>query len=265
MARAITACFAFLTLLAVPARATDLPEIQKHGSLRVLVVLDTQRPEFFSMKPEAPGFDREILEGFAKLNGLKLDVISVPTWEGLIPALLEARGDVIAGRFTATELKRKSIQFTSEVFPRRLVVMTRKPHRVVNTLEELRTEKVGTLKGTALAEAVAAAGVPRSKVDDGFAIGGLFGEALRSGRITAAVWGVESVVATQREDPAIQLGMFLGKSESIAYGLRKEDQQLLAALNQHIGHVHKSGGWSRLVLKYFGQDALEILKKARSE
>lgn len=76
-----------------------------------------------------------------------LEVVPVAAWDALIPELLAGKGDLIAGRFTVTESRRKLIAFTSEVFPTRNVVLTRRPHRVVETLAELRQEKVGTVKG----------------------------------------------------------------------------------------------------------------------
>lgn len=265
MRRAVGACLPLLAVLAPHAGARDLREIETRRSLRVLVALDTRRPEFFSLKSDAPGFDHEVLAGFAEHRGLKLEVVQVQDWRGLVPALLERQGDLIAGRFGASESRKKLINFTTEVFPRRLVVMTRKPHRIIKSLQELRAERVGTVKGTGMAEAVAAAGVPPSKVDDGIEVGGDLPAALRSGRVTAAVWGAESVIVAQREDPDIQIGMFVGKPESVAFGVRKEDTELLGALNEHIDRLHRSGAWNRLVVKYFGESALEILRKARSE
>jgi ABC-type amino acid transport substrate-binding protein len=265
MGRAAHTCFLLLALLASHVGATDLPEIERIGSVRVVVALDARRPEFFSLKPESPGFDRDILEGFSKLHRLKLEVVPVANWASLIPTLLDGKGDLIAGRFSAHESRRKVIDFTTEVFPRRLVVLTRKPHRVVKSREELRTERVGTVKGTGMAEAIAAAGVPPSLVDDGIGVGGDLPGALRSGRVTATVWGFESALAEQREDPDIQIGMFLGERESIAFGVRKEDKRLLAALNEYIDGIRRSGTWNRLVVKYFGDAALKILKTVRPE
>jgi ABC-type amino acid transport substrate-binding protein len=58
--------------------------------------------------------------------------------------------------------------------------------------------------------------------------------------------------------------MFLGPPGSLAYGVRKGDTALLAALNSYIEGIRKTPTWSRLVVKYFGDDAPEILRKARS-
>ena len=63
----------------------------------------------------------------------------------------------------------------------------------------------------------------------------------------------------------MSLGPVLGPSESLAYGVRKEDQGLLAALNQHLQVVRSSGTWNRLTVKYLGDSAPAILKKARED
>ena len=261
MTRTLSAALA-LAVLASEGAAADLPEIEKRGTLRVLVMLDQRRPEFFTLDQKAPGFDHDVLRRFAQLHHVFLEPVPVPSWDALIPALLAGKGDLVAGRFTVTESRKKLVAFTVEVFPTRNVVLTRQPHRVVQTLEELRTEKVGTIKGTSMAEAIAAAGVPPARVDDAIPTGG-FAEALKSGRITAAVWGVESAIAAQREDPALQIGMFLGPPSSLAYAVRKGDRALLDALNDYVSNLRRTATWHRLVVDYFGVDALDVLKKAR--
>ncbi|MGH8514778.1 MAG: transporter substrate-binding domain-containing protein, partial [Gammaproteobacteria bacterium] len=80
------------------------------------------------------------------LHRLRMEPVTVSTWDGLIPALLQGRGDLVAGRFTVTEARSRQVAFTTEVFPTRNVVLTRRPGRVVTTLDELRAEKVGKIK-----------------------------------------------------------------------------------------------------------------------
>jgi len=262
MLRTLSAVLALAAVLPARTAEADLPDVLQRGSLRVLVMIDTRRPEFFTLNEASPGFDREVLQGFAQLHHVKLEPVRVPAWDALIPALLDGQGDLVAGRFTVTESRKKLVAFTTEVFPTRNVVLTRRPHRVVRTVEELRAEKVGTIKGTSMAEAIAAAAVPPARVDDGIPAGG-FAEALRSGRITAAVWGVESAIAAQREDPDIQIGLFLGPPSSLAYAVRKGDAALLEALNDYVTNLRRTPTWSRLVVDYFGAAALEVLRKAR--
>jgi membrane-bound lytic murein transglycosylase F len=245
----------------VGAQAADLAEIQSSGALRVLVVDGS--PAFLSLKAGGePGLDREILDGFARLHKLTLKPVEAPTWESLVPMLVEGKGDVIAGGVTVTPARSQKIDFTVEVFPTRNVVVTRKPTLVVTTLAELRALKVGTIKGSSMAEAISGAGVPAANLDDGIQSGGA-PAALRSGRIAATVSGIEDAFLYRRDDPSMQIGMFVGPAGSLAYGVRKNAPQLKAALDEYLGNMRRTPTWSRLVLKYFGDDAPALLKKAR--
>ena len=99
--------------LAGAAAAQDLPEIQARGTRRVLAVTSAEQTFFVSDAPRG-GFDWEMLEGFAKLQKVTLELVAVDGWDELIPALLKDRGDLVAGGFTATDPRRKQIAFTAE-------------------------------------------------------------------------------------------------------------------------------------------------------
>jgi ABC-type amino acid transport substrate-binding protein len=252
-------------LLVPPAVAAgeDLAEIKARGVLRVLGVVHDPEDEFLTDQP-GRGLDRELLEGFARLQGVTVEVVKAGSWDALVPALLRGKGDLIAGRFTVTEARKKLIDFTPEVFPTRNVVVTRAPHRVIRTLEELRAEKVGTVKGTSLADAVAAAGVPAAQVDDGVPSGRL-PDALRSGRVGAVVLGVESAIAARRTDPDLKLGLFLGSPGAMAWGVSRKSPQLLEVLSEYVASARRTATWNRLVVKYFGSEAPEVLHQARGD
>ena len=248
---------------ASPARA-DLAEIEARGVMRVLVILDNET-QFFSGRPgKTPGFDYEILDGFARAHRVRLELVPATAWETLIPLLLQGKADLIAGRFTKTESRQKVIDFTSEVFPTRNVVVTRKPHRVVKTLEELRKERVTVLRGTSMAELLQELGVPAQNIDYSIPTGGI-PQALHEGRITCTVHEIHTAIVNQRSDPSLQIGLGIGPPVSLAYGVRKGDGRLLAALNAHLQNVRQAGIWNKLTVKYFGPAALDILQQARSQ
>ena len=247
---------------AVFLRADDLADLKKRGTLRALVVDGS--PAFISLRRGDPsGFEREILDGFCRLHGLRLELVEVPTWEELVPALVEGRGHIIAGGVNDTPARRKLIDFTVEVFPTRDVVLTRRPTLPILTLEELRAAKVGTIKGTSLADRVVEAKVPRGNVDDTLPATG-FAEALRTRRVVAVVDGVEDALLLKRSDPELEIGMFLGPPLSMAFGVRKDAPALRDALSDYVSYTRKSGAWSRLVVKYFGETASDVLRKARA-
>ena len=65
--------------------------------------------------------------------------------------------------------------------------------------------------------------------------------------------------------PDLEIGLFLGHPGSLAYGLRRDETELLAALNAYIDNNRHTPTWNRLVVKYFGENAPEVLRKARGD
>ncbi len=261
MPRFVAVC-TLVGLLMAPrtAPARDLPAVRQEGILRVLLVPTELEPEFADLRSKSrPGFDLEILQGFARAQKVKLEIVKIDGWDKLIPALLAGRGDVIAGRFTDTAARRRQIRFTQPVFPTAVVVVTRKPHRAVNTLAELRSERIGTIRGTSMDEELAAAKI-RGKIDYTTLEKKALSAALKAGDITAAAWGFEGALAAAKRDRDLQIGMRLGRPASLAYGVRKGDDTLRAALDAHIQMMRGTGAWQRLVVRYLGESAAKILK-----
>jgi len=249
-----------LGLLAASASLASDLELRKSGTLQVLVVDGS--PAFYKLGAAGePGLDREILDGFARLHGLSVKAVEVPSWAVLVAWLQEGRGDVLAGGVTETPARAQKIAFSAEVMPTRQVLVSRKPARVLQKLEDLRREKVGTVKGSSMAEALQAAGIDfDSSIPSGGAV-----EALRAGRMTATLSGIEDALLYQREDASIQIGGFVGPPGSLAFGVRKDAPRLKAALDQYVTNLRRTPTWGRLVVKYFGDRAPELLKRARGE
>jgi ABC-type amino acid transport substrate-binding protein len=247
------------TLVAVPA-AGDLPQLQKRGTLRVLAATEEQ-PEMFTFRGGAePGFEREMLEGFARLQRLRLVVVPVRGFQERIPALLRGDGDVIVGLIDTPE-RRQEIAFTNEVMPARHVVVTYSSRRPVTTLSQFRAERVGVLKGTTWEKQAQEAGVPAESQTAFADLGSLLG-ALRAGQITATVMSVSDMTLAMKRDPGLQAGLFLGEPGHAAWGVRLEDRQLRAALDEYLDYMRRSASWNRLVVKYFGEQALLVLGKS---
>jgi ABC-type amino acid transport substrate-binding protein len=107
-------------LFPLSARAQDLRDLKASGKLRVLAVTVSEGPQFMSPAGASdPGFDAEILAGFARLHGLTVERVSVASWDALAASLLKGLGDLVAGGFTSTAARRETVDFTVEVFPTR--------------------------------------------------------------------------------------------------------------------------------------------------
>jgi ABC-type amino acid transport substrate-binding protein len=241
----------------------DLDAIAARGTLRVLAAVDDDEAWFSSKAGDTPGFEREVLEGFARLHKLRFEAVRVRNWADAIPMLLEEKGDLLAG-VNDTQARRRQVDFTTELLPARHVVVTRRPQPPILTVAELRAARLAVVPDTTWAEAVEAAGVPASHrvavVDTPAAV-----EALRAGQATATVADVLDFLLQRRRDHDLQAGMTLGGSLSSAWAVRKADVQLRRALDAYLAALRASPNWSRLLVKYFGEDAPAVLGRPPSQ
>jgi ABC-type amino acid transport substrate-binding protein len=250
-------------ILAAPwAAAADLDAIAARGSLRVLVGAG-EEPVWFSVNGgDAPGFEREVLEGFARLHKVRFEAVVVEEWADAIPTLLQGKGDLLAG-VNDTPERRRQVDFTAELLPARNVVVTRRPGAPVRTASELSAARFAVVPHTTWAEALDKAGIPDSRrllVED---VDGAF-DALRAGRATATVTDVLDFLLQRRRDRDLEAGMVLGGALSSAWAVRKTDPELRQALNGYLVALRASANWSRLLVKYFGEDAPAVLGRTPS-
>jgi len=238
-----------------PAVAADLAEVRARGTLRALVSAD-ESPEAFSFKADGPpGFDRELLEGFARVHDLRLEAVPVKRFADMLPRLKAGDGDVVAG-IIDTEARRREIAFTSEVLPARLVAVTRDPLPAPSSLTALSAETAGVIPGNAWAKAVAEAGVSAARTVSFADVPALL-KGLRDGSITATVMSVVDFTMAKKRDAALRAGTFVGpRGSGGAWGLRSSDRELKRALDEYLTAARRSGSWSRLVIRYYVHDVL---------
>jgi len=229
------------------------------------VIVDSSNlVERFNLGSGEPGLEKEMLQGFAALHQLKLEIVTVERIDDRLQALNGKKGDVVAGT-VATDSRRKLVAFTSEVLPSRHVVINRKPADAITSLPALRAQRVLATKGSSWAETALAVGVPAANLDDSYRTPEEMLAALKSRRGAAAVMTVVWAILERNRDPELQLGLFVGPFSTVAFAVRKDNPQLLKALDDYVSNLRRSATWSRLVVKYFGASALEILKKSRAD
>jgi polar amino acid transport system substrate-binding protein len=254
----VTGLVAGLAALSVPSRSSDLPEIASRGSLRVIAA-EGEQPEIFDFEgdPAKPGLEREMLEGFARLNRLKLEVVPVASFADRIPALLRGDGDVVVGLVDTAEWRRQ-IDFTAEILPVQHLAVTHETASPVPTLDELRRRRVGVVRGTTAGAEARAAGVPESQLVSFPDVEPMLG-ALAAGRVGAVVMTVSDFTLAAGRHPALRAGVSLGQVQKAAWGVRRGDDQLRHALDDYIGNLRSGPSWNRLVVVYFGEKALTVL------
>ena len=267
MKRALSSLFRAATVAAVSqvaaplGAAEDLAALEKRGAIRAIVAAD-EAPETYALGAGGePGFERELLEGFARLRGLKVETVVSKSYPDRIPALLAGRGDVIIAIFDTPD-RRKQVEFTQEIMPTHNVAVTFKPAPVLANVKDLPSQRVGAIKGTKPSEAALEAGVPAASLRTYDRLEDMF-DALQRGEVTAAVLPISELALARKRYPGLQAGVTVGDPGAIAWAVRKGDGSLKRALDEYLANLRRSAAWSRLIVKYFGDETLQVLGRER--
>jgi ABC-type amino acid transport substrate-binding protein len=243
------------------SEGADLADVKARRILRVIIAADESPDTFALTAGTRPGFEREIMERFAQLQNLKLHVVRAPGYADRIPMLLRGEGDVIAAIFDTPE-RREKVAFTAEVIPTHNVAVTLPPRARVGRVEDLRTVKVGVIRGAQPAEAAAAAGVKSSDLVGYEKMEDLL-RGLKGREVGAAVLPISELALASKRVAGLEAGMTVGEPGTVAWAVRKEDAVLRVALDEYLANVRRSETWSRLVVRYFGDQALAVLGRTR--
>jgi len=106
------------------SKKIDLTEIIQRGKL--IVLAENSSTSFFSYRGEKMGFEYEMLKGFAKNIGVRLEVKIVQNLDDLIDLLNKGEGDVIACNYPITLSRKKSINFSMPYLYTPMVLVQRK-------------------------------------------------------------------------------------------------------------------------------------------
>jgi ABC-type amino acid transport substrate-binding protein len=87
--------------------------------------------------------------------------------------------------------------------------------------------------------------------------------ALKEGEVGAAVLPISELALAAKRVNGLEAGMKVGAPGTVAWAVRKEDTALRTALDDYLTNVRRSETWSRLVVQYFGDQALAVLGRAR--
>ena len=238
---------------ALPAHAKAFTEI-KFG-------VDPTYPPFESLSPSGQfeGFDIDL--GRAICAQLKVKCVFVSqTFSSIIPALEARKFDAILSSMSKNAKRAKVIDFSSEMYHSPSSLIAKKGSDLKMTAASLKGKTIGVESGT-IQEAYANA----YWRPDGVKVVSYAGQDqvyadLLAGRLDAAFQSsVEAdygflrtpkgqdytQVADVSSDPRGILGSYS------AIGVRKDDPQLLHAIDEAIATIHADGTYSKLQAKYF--------------
>lgn len=195
------------------------------------------------------GFDIELVTELAKVMGAKKVEWVDLDFKGLIPGLQAKRFDVIASAMYITEERRKAIDFSDAYYPGGLVVMVKADNKSISGPDDLKGKSVavqtGTKSVTFLKEKY-----PEAKLVEVEKNAEMFAQ-VETGRTDAAVTGKPAAKVYAQKRPGVKVLEKQLTVEEYGFGVRKENPDLVKAINAGLKKLKENGTYQKLIDKWF--------------
>ncbi len=259
----------FVALLTLAAATLGTCPARGEEPLRWAADTESGAPLVFQ-DPREPGkiigFEREVIEGIAKHLGRPATLVH-NAWDGLIPGLARGNYDVIVNGIEITAERKREILLSDPYFVTFEQLAVRKDEIGIQSLEDCRGKKVGTLKFSLAHEILSKFGgieaITYETEPSAY-------EDLKNGRTDAVLLDAPLAIYNAKPNPALKLvGAPIG---AVLYGIgmKRENVKLHAEVNRAIATMAKNGElrriyeryglWNPLMAERFGDRGKETLE-----
>jgi polar amino acid transport system substrate-binding protein len=224
------------------ATAGTLEEILKRGELRV--ACQTQGPpfSFVDRNGKQAGSSIDITRLIAKEMGVKVKLLSYD-WDGLIPALLSKKADMLAADMTPTLKRAMKISFADPFMYTGSVVFV-KQDSPIKTIEDVKKSgiKLAVLLGST-GENDAKKAFPEAKLKTYKGGGPLLINAVMAGHTEAGVNDGSAVRGQAASFPPDSIRILEGQlsTSPLSFAVRYDSQDLREWLNLFFLHINLDG------------------------
>ena len=134
-----------MTAVAVPAATDQVEAIKKAGKIQMTTNAEFE-PFEYKDGDEIVGIDIDLSQAIADKLGVKLEVSDI-AFDSLIPSMNAGKADFIAAGMTATEDRKKNVDFSDPYFNASQAIIVAKDSDI-KTREDLNGKTVGVQQGT---------------------------------------------------------------------------------------------------------------------
>lgn len=230
--------------------ASTLDDVKARG--KIIIGTDATYPpmEFHDEKGEIVGFDIDLGRAIAKELGVEAEFIDT-AWDGIFPALDAKKFDIIMSSTSITEERLKSKAMSDPYYVTSQAIAVKKGNQSIKGPEDLVGKVVAVQIGTTGDLAVSEIkGVEVKRFDT---IDKAYMEVM-NGRADAVVNDLSEVSYRMKILPDMEIvATFREGEEKYGVTLRKDDAELLEAINQALKKLKDSGEYDEIYKKWFGE------------
>lgn len=234
------------------AKKSTLEEIQKRKELRVGFEAGYLPFEMADKKGRFIGFDVDMAKEMAKAMGVKFKPVNT-AWDGIIPALITKKFDIIMSGMTVTQERNLKINFADPYIIVGQTILLQKKHegkvtsyKDLNNPKYVITSKLGTTGEQAIKRMIPKATYKSFEVETEAAL-----EAL-NGKADATVYDLPFCAVFMAQQGSGKL-IFLDEPftyEPLAWAIRKGDPDFLNWLNNFLRQMKNDGRYDTIYNKW---------------
>lgn len=240
------------TALAQQPASSTLEHVLKRGELRVGLEAGYMPFEMLNKKGDIIGFDVDLARLMARQMGVKVRFVNTQ-WDGIIPALLTGKFDLLMGGMTLTPERNLKVNFTDPyIVIGQSVLLNRKREGTIKSYKDLNDPQytIATKLGTT-GDLAARKYMPKARIKQFESESDAATEA-RNGRADAFVYDLpyNAVYSAQNPDKLVHLKEPF-TYEPLAWAVRKGDPDFLNWLNNFLLLIKGDGTYDALYRKWF--------------
>jgi len=234
------------------AKKSTLEQILQKGELRIGFEAGYMPFEMTDKKGNYIGFDLDMCKEMAKAMGVKLVPVNT-AWDGIIPALITGKIDIIAGGMTITQERNLKINFSDPyIVVGQAILLNKKHEGKVKSYKDLNdpkfvlTSKLGTTGEQAIKRMI-----PKATYK-GFEAEAEAGLEVINGKADALIYDLP-FVGVLYGDHGQGKTVFLKEPftfEPLAWGVNKGDPDLLNFLNNFLRQMRGDGRYEKIYNKW---------------
>lgn len=238
------------------ASADLLASIKKSGKIKI-GLMGTYAPyNFLNDKHEVDGFDADVSKEVAKRLGVQVDFIT-GEFSGLIEGLQTGKYDALVSQVTITDDRKKTMDFSTPYVKNSVSVIVKDDNTSVKAIEDFKGKKIGVGLGTNDETYLRNDVLPKVGTFNIVTYNDVITSLtdLNAGRIDATL---NNIFAIQ---PLVENNHFkiktVGpsvKDDFAGIAIRKNNPQLLDALNKALAEMKSDGTFKTIFQKWFKVD-----------
>ncbi len=193
------------------------------------------------------GFDIDLINEIAKDAGFEIEIVDME-FDGLLPALQSKKVDIVIAGMTATEERKKAVEFSESYYTANQVIVTKEGVEGFGNFNTLVGRKIGVVLGfTGDLVVSEIEGVEVEKFDSAYA--GIM--ALSSDKVEAVVRDSEPAKNFVAKNAGLKIVEGDAESEEYAIAGRKDNKKLIERINESLKVLKENGTYDQLLKKYF--------------